>query len=62
MKAEEFEIYKGKETFGRYDRSVGEYVFDGGVIVGRGREVAQLRVKRRPVVVRLHPGKPFGVR
>ena len=34
MNAEEFEKYKGKETFGRDDRSVGEYLFDGGVIVG----------------------------
>ena len=34
MEAKEFEKYKGKETFGRDDRSVGEYVFDGGVIVG----------------------------
>ena len=34
MEAKEFEKYKGKETFGRDERSVGKYVFDGGVIVG----------------------------
>ena len=35
MEAKEFEIYKGKETFGRDDQAkIGEYVFDGGVIVG----------------------------
>ena len=34
MEAKEFEKYKGKNTFGRDDQSLGEYVFDGGVIVG----------------------------
>ena len=35
MEAKEFEIYKGKETFGRDEQAnIGEYVFDGGVIVG----------------------------
>ena len=35
MNAEEFEKYKGKETFGRDEQAnIGEYVFDGGVIVG----------------------------
>ena len=34
MEAKEFEKYKGKVTFGKDERSLGEYVFDGGVIVG----------------------------
>lgn len=35
MEAKEFEKYKGKETFGRDDKArFGEYVFDGGIIVG----------------------------
>lgn len=34
MEAKEFEIYKGKQDVWKRRKGVGEYIFNGGVIVG----------------------------